>query len=301
MLDPEILLQSADAIRARVVGLDGDDEAAHMLVPILERCILALDRMHSDMTSAAFAKLINDLDGHASFEAPRAAQRSIPYKVAFLLKAMVLSSLLKSSADFSEVLEYNVKILLPASLVEQFASVLLECKHIVPHKSTISRRRLIMDGAPMLTARAENDVATNAEFVRYFMADSSMQHGRYFEVVVMRAIPRDSLPTLMEAAHDLIYLWQRFSRLCLERGVGGGGSRLGGADSADPLGMCLNVPGLGLLKCGVPSERVGPPPVLSERPVRTGVNAVAAHSEGPPLVRRTLPPASHRGKTWQLA
>lgn len=136
------------------------------------------------------------------------AGMSIPYNVAFWLKAMVLSSFLKSSADICDVILQSVRVLLPPCLLAHFEQVLTECRDILPHKGTVSRWRLLLDGALMITQRRENEVFPNKSCIRYSMVDSSMQYGRDFEVIVCRTVRLESLMEMWDIATELVSLWR---------------------------------------------------------------------------------------------
>ena len=82
-----------------------------------------------------------------------------------------------------------------------------EAVTFVPRKSTISRWRLLMDGAFMLMMRRLHMPAGERSFVRYIMADSSMQHGRDFEHVVSLEINGKDLVNLLETANHLASMW----------------------------------------------------------------------------------------------
>ena len=66
---------------------------------------------------------------------------------------------------------------------------------IAPHPGTMSRWRLLIDGAPMLWPRVQHAaaIAEGRSHARYFMADASEQHGHSFEHVVVRSIDRSVL------------------------------------------------------------------------------------------------------------
>ena len=67
-----------------------------------------------------------------------------------------------------------------------------------------------MDGAFMLFYRRLHDRArgnSDNSFARYMMADSSTQHGRDFEHVIVRSIKRSDLQEAMAYSADLVALW----------------------------------------------------------------------------------------------
>ena len=69
----------------------------------------------------------------------------------------------------------------------------------------------------MLQQRASNNNLSDNGCVRYMMADSSMQHGRDFEHIVVRTIKHDMLPELLDISIDLCEMWRLglSKRLCL--------------------------------------------------------------------------------------
>jgi hypothetical protein len=79
----------------------------------------------------------------------------------------------------------------------------------LPGESSVSRWRFLLDYAMMQIERddLQAKVRDGKSSVRYLMADSSMQHGRDFEHIIVRQIPTESLATLLRTANTLRDLW----------------------------------------------------------------------------------------------
>ena len=93
-----------------------------------------------------------------------------------------------------------------------------DAKHAMPHKSTLSRWRLLVDGCFMMVERQRN-ASTNTSKVRYLMADSSTQHGRDFEHVTALSIDGTDIVEAYENANALVNFWSlrescRVLRVC---------------------------------------------------------------------------------------
>jgi hypothetical protein len=94
-------------------------------------------------------------------------------------------------------------------VVKPFIAILEESKHVMPSPSSVSRWRTIIDGAMMIV---ERDLIADAysrgeRFARYFMADSSTQHRKEFQHVVIRSIRLAVIARLAALADELVGLW----------------------------------------------------------------------------------------------
>ena len=170
----------------------------------LQRCVAIFQNLRAGMDPSAFVRSVRDMTGkgHASWLSSRR-----PYQVAFLVKAVTMASLLRSSDAMSETLQVAASIVLPATLQPAFMSMLQTCENHVPHESTISRWKLILDGSFMLYLRKQALLRDSDGCVRYLMADSSTQHGRELEHIMLCSIRKQDLGRLYMNYCRLMDLW----------------------------------------------------------------------------------------------
>ena len=76
--------------------------------------------------------------------------------------------------------------------------------YTLPDASTISRWRMLVDGAYMIYWRSLN---ASSSYIRYLMADSSSQRGRNFELIALLCIREDEIVDSYRRAKDLAQLW----------------------------------------------------------------------------------------------
>ena len=102
----------------------------------------------------------------------------------------------------------TVRAILPPSLRPLLEDLLAVAKLVVPSKSAISRWRFIIDANYMLMQReALQHMLREGGVLCYMMADSSMQHGRDFEHVVLQVIAVKNLLELYTYANQLVDIW----------------------------------------------------------------------------------------------
>eukprot|EP00971_Amphidinium_carterae_P352692 6492704-Amphidinium_carterae.2 len=112
-----------------------------------------------------------------------------------------MANLLRNTGDLYSVLLESLEMVLPATLRVACRTLMQESSSAVPHASTISRWRFLLDGAYMMCKRVQN---TSTRCFRYLMADASKQHHREFEHILERSVPRDAVARLhMEAVVPL--------------------------------------------------------------------------------------------------
>lgn len=185
-----------------IMTLEGQDVYASV-----EHGVALMDALVAQMSTLAFVKTIRDMRGKASLSTRSGG--STPYRVAFLVQALVFADLIRSKSLMQEALARAVKMVLPRVLWPLFEHMLKQCGHVVPNASTISRWRVLVDGAYMMVYRKWNQqhCAEGSGRVIYMMADSSVQHHRDFEHIIVKTAPREKLPRLLEDSWDLCELW----------------------------------------------------------------------------------------------
>lgn len=208
-IDAEMLVYMADVARELAGGIDTASTEGRAQHAKLENVIRAMELAWKQTDAISFQKSVREMRGVAL---ERVSGKTTPYKVSFLVKAMLFANVLRNSQDMRVALECSVNIILPACLRPLFRRFLDEAVTITPHKSTISRWRLLLDGAAMLVERRQNQESMKMSadvsgMARYLMIDSSMQHNRDYEHILMRRVPRRLLFDLYQFSTDLIELW----------------------------------------------------------------------------------------------
>ena len=170
----------------------------------VERCALLLSRLQEQMDATAFLRRARDMVGKAESVNLNSVARRRPYLVAFMLRALTMADLLRSSGDLRKSLEASLELLMPEVLQPAFRTLVAESRAAFPHPSTISRWRLLLDGAFMLVERKQN---SHNHVVRHMMADASTQHGHHVEHILVRCIREEQLVSLFDDALRLQQLW----------------------------------------------------------------------------------------------
>ena len=199
-----VALQMADEFRRAALGLDLDDELDREQLVQLHRYAHLLQRMCDEMSPTNIKGCMLECRG-------RTQSQNLRYQSMFLVKCLLLSHLLRDSANLAAVVKRSLQLCLPGvwsrSLVEQLCDKPAQ-GGVYPSASKISRARLLLDVAFMRLMRDQNHTSLQGSgAVRYLLADSSVQGHRDFELVRMHSISRDSLQLVVSAAHTLFHLW----------------------------------------------------------------------------------------------
>ena len=221
-LSSEILDQAIDFLKAYAVTMEplpgpnpgnADDLDDELLIrnseySSIRRCVSVLDSVLAGLDASAFARSARDMTGKGSgfWNGTRR-----PYQVAFLVKAVTLASLLRSASTMHEVLQSAARMLLPNVMHDAFQVFLDTCAKHIPHASTISRWKMILDGSFMLHQRRLNtlnrEAISGGGFVRFLMADASTQHNREFEHIMLASIKKQDLKQLYFLRAQLLDQW----------------------------------------------------------------------------------------------
>ena len=212
-LNTDVLHELCDVLRECSTLCDLTTEPGQRKHASLERLVRTFEGLATQSDTFALQQTAREMDHRAH---ARPAGKSTPYRVGWLVKAMLMSDLLRNSQDMLEALEVSLNLVLPPVLWPLLRDMLQETISVVPSKSTISRWRVLLDGALMLHARREH--LTQLEnggmgAVRYLMIDSSNQHNRDYEHMIVRMLPRSALCDLFEDSNDLIELWRLSSTI----------------------------------------------------------------------------------------
>ena len=172
----------------------------------LQKCVATFQALKASMDPSAFVRSVRDMTGKG-VALWRCSRR--PYQLAFLVKAVTLASLLRSADAMSEALQTAACIVLPSVLQPSFLTMVETCRQHIPHESTISRWKLLLDGSFMLFQRQCNQAQSCASggFVRYLMADASSQHGRELEHIMICSIKKQDLARLYASYFRLMDMW----------------------------------------------------------------------------------------------
>ena len=137
---------------------------------------------------------------------PQGRTHRAQYKVAFLIHAVVMSQMLKNSERFKDVLLQAIQMVLPPVVREPFLHSVKSLSILNPTKGQLSRWRFLVDGSLCLYNRRRALAGNRGKMVRSLMADSSSQHGREFEHMIVLEVPVAELTRLLAAASDLVLL-----------------------------------------------------------------------------------------------
>ncbi|CAE7939445.1 unnamed protein product [Symbiodinium necroappetens] len=208
-LNAELLDEAMDFLKTYAASLSvhaTDETFENVEYIALQKCVATFQTLKASMDPSAFVRSVRDMTGKG-VALWRCSRR--PYQVAFLVKAVTLASLLRSANAMSEVLQTAACIVLPSVLQPSFLTMLDTCKQHIPHESTISRWKLLLDGSFMLFLRQCNQGQSDGSggFVRYLMADASSQHGRELEHIMLCSIKKQDLARLYGSYCRLMDMW----------------------------------------------------------------------------------------------
>jgi hypothetical protein len=202
-LSAQMALEVADALRHAARAMVGDGERyEHM-----QSFVHCMQYVHNQLQPVYFAKMVKDLRNrasHTSFDA--IARRRLKYNTGWLLKVFLFSDCLRNSGELGLAMRHALQAIVPPTLLPMMQAVVDHAGDIQPSKGTLSRWRLLLDGSLMLWHRRQNGQLMN-EFTRYMQADSSVQHGRCFQIVCMQSIRNGELRRCFLDVSDLISTW----------------------------------------------------------------------------------------------
>eukprot|EP00971_Amphidinium_carterae_P000999 19730-Amphidinium_carterae.1 len=190
-------------IREHASSLNPQDEFEAPEWLELRRKVQILESLHAGLDDTAFARGARDLTGKGDAFVD-CSQRQ--YQAVYLVKCLVMANALRNSASLQQTVLHAMRLVLPQVLLPAFERMLETSKQHFPHESTISRWRMLLDGAFMLLHRQLNSQRSTSHRIRYLLADSSVQHRRDFEHVVLCDVAVSQLPDLFQAAHELEHL-----------------------------------------------------------------------------------------------
>ena len=184
----------------------------------ISHAVRALQAFQDEQSPVALQKTIMQARGEVAYEVelndevqavPPGQRGGVAYKVPHMLKTFCLASLLNTSSSIPRVLRTAVQLLVIPSLRTMMDDCFNCFASFVPLKSTISRWRVLIDVAMMLSERDKCSADHAPAYVRYLQADSSKQHGREFQHMVVLSIEKQRLPHLLLCANSLIAMWSQ--------------------------------------------------------------------------------------------
>ena len=154
----------ADDLCELVACAPADDEILQALTDKVKTRILGLRLHHDEMLLL-----------HNAAKGPDVSAKTTSHRTAYLFKCFLLSGLLRSDDSLADTLLLAARTLLPVAVADMFADQMHDKSARPPHKSTISRKRLIVDVAHMLYMRQVFDDVLQQKCAIYIQIDSSPQ------------------------------------------------------------------------------------------------------------------------------
>ena len=146
---------------------------------------------------------------------PAVGQNQLRYQSDFLLKVFMALSRMTGVVHLRPLFSEVADILFSPAMRQHLDELLAEAARTSPSSSTISRAKLLLDGAFILWTRRYNaQLLTEGGCDRYLMADSSSQHSREFEATWLLTVRKRDLLEALRALNRLIALRICFCLTC---------------------------------------------------------------------------------------
>eukprot|EP00959_Pyramimonas_sp_CCMP1952_P431096 9028670-Pyramimonas_sp.AAC.1 len=198
---PGTLRKISDQLRAAAKHLDRSDDMDAEEYNSLEDSILLLDAVAKQLSPAELHKEMVDWKCGDREPGGDAALG----KMMFIIKAFMLSNLLRDSGNMQKSIMYAINLALPPALVNIIREYVKKRTTLKMKKYTISRWRMLLDGMLLLYGRDLDDNFSVGEgCFRFFMADSSMQRGRDFQLVQVVSLPKFKAAEMLTIAQIMI-------------------------------------------------------------------------------------------------
>ena len=204
-LDKHSAREIANVLRSYAKNLDPNDDFHQAEYIRLQHLVRTMQDVQEQLDPVYVQKACRDLAGRASIHTlDDSSRKKLKYNVAWLLQVFLLADCLRDTAQLDRVLELSMRMLLPPVLVKAFKENFVSAAVAMPHKGTISRWRLLLDGGFMLWHRRRNN---SGNFIRWMMADSSTQHGRTFQLMSTLSLAVQSAAKALRVSQELVLLW----------------------------------------------------------------------------------------------
>lgn len=205
-LDPGMCLQMADRLRCVASQIDQDTDFGADDFHNSEIFVHVLQSMYDQTNPTYLTKMVKDLRSRVALSFVSTQEcRKLKYNVTWMLRVMLLSDCLRNSAGLAQAVKQSLHLVVPPVLIPIFGNILDDPKGLQPNSSTVSRWRLLLDGAYMRWHRRLN---CDRGYVRYLMSDSSSQRGRTFQLTAVQSISVLELPRCFREVNDLITTWR---------------------------------------------------------------------------------------------
>jgi len=208
-LDVAMSLQIADALRKLASLLPADDPTHQAQLDSVVRMTGVMQSMHEQLDPMAFTKIFKAVQQKGHTDVAVRVVRSTRFNIVWLVQSMLMADLLKNSDSMRTVLKRSLRMLLPNVLQGPILTFIEEHKNMTPHKTTISRWRLLLDGAFMLYQRQRNHalLQTGDGYARYLMTDSSTQHRKQIQLSTVLSIKLSVIVDVYRDSVDLALQW----------------------------------------------------------------------------------------------
>lgn len=207
--DASLAQSVADDIRTRAVQLDRSDDMECEQLVVYHRWCSVLQQMSDELGPSGWHRRV--LDTQPPVADGGYILRARAYNTTFLVRALLLSSMLRNAANLRRAVRQALQIVLPPALSEPLLDQLSDEASLIPSPSTLSRVRFCVDTAYMSFMSSKwalmfgkGTTAVGAVF--YFMCDSSPQGHRDFELISMTWVSRGDLAQLAEVSKALYAL-----------------------------------------------------------------------------------------------
>lgn len=156
-LDSATCLQIADRLRQVAASVDKNSDFREADYHNLQCFVHVLQTMHDQTHGTFLTKMVKDLRSRVSLSSLSSTEsRKLKYNVSWMLRVLMLSDCLRSSANLAQAVKQSLHMFVPPVVLPVFQSVLSDPSALQPDLGTVSRWRLLLDGAFMLWHRSRN-------------------------------------------------------------------------------------------------------------------------------------------------
>ena len=192
----------ANTIRQCAKHLNSADPQQGDLLQDCHTASTLVQRFQDELDPANLHEGVLAIRGRVAASAARLAYESL-----YLVRCMLLVHHLRDASSLRQVLKRSVEVVIPGSLAQAVLEPLnAQGQRKVPSAAKISRARLTVDAALMLCIR-ELHKASDNRFMRYMMADSSVQGHHDFLLIRCTALDLTQAANMFCAAKQMFSVW----------------------------------------------------------------------------------------------
>ena len=200
-----LAMRAATCIADHALLIELDSEEARAQYKEDERCVRVLLDLAEQLHPSHF---LMGITGAKTLRYVGDKAHTKGYTAAHLVRAFCFADMLRNSVHFKKNITRALEMYLPDVLRGPCLRLLDQAGHVAPSKATVSRWRAVVDGTFMLTQRKLFSRMRRAGgYILYGMSDSSMQHHRDYEHIVLRVVEAGELPDLLSIANRLCNFW----------------------------------------------------------------------------------------------